>query len=114
MRLAGAYFCVVAVQLLAEDLEFGMGAWFFPSGMIGGPPSLFWTCWEFLKDILIVVIGVYLLFGGAWIVERAFPYRGLCCIRCGYNLRGSPGPQCPECGTFRPSETVDSVPTGHS
>jgi hypothetical protein len=21
------------------------------------------------------------------------------CLRCGYDLRGSPGPRCPECGT---------------
>ena len=47
-----------------------------------------------------LAVGVYLLFGGTWLLNRIF--RGLehnRCAKCGFNLTGlDDGAVCPECG----------------
>ncbi len=34
--------------------------------------------------------------------RRAAAARDTCCVNCGYDMRGSPGPVCPECGSATP------------
>lgn len=45
------------------------------------------------------------------VVRRAMRDVGVpICVGCGYDLRASPGPRCPECGyPFNPAETPDTI-----
>ena len=44
-------------------------------------------------------IGLYLLFGGGWIVTRCMREIRDRCIACGYDLSAATGEVCTECGT---------------
>jgi predicted amidophosphoribosyltransferase len=47
--------------------------------------------------------GLYLFFGGKWIVDLAIPGNRPYCQECGYDLTGAHRDRCPECDTpFRP------------
>lgn len=46
-----------------------------------------------------VGIGLYLFFGGEWIVNLAIPNNRPYCQECGYDLSHAEKERCPECGT---------------
>jgi hypothetical protein len=46
-----------------------------------------------------IAIGLYLFFGGRWVVDRAIPSNRPYCPECGYELTHTAGDACPECGT---------------
>ena len=55
-----------------------------------------------------VAAGLYLFFGGEWIVNKAIPSNRAYCHECGYMLKNLTGNKCPECDTpFR----ADPAPT---
>lgn len=69
------------------------------------------------RSLLEVVLGAYLLLGGRWIVNLAFPLGGNRCEECGYSLRGIKGTRCPECGApFRSAEMAEGpgTPSNHA
>jgi len=43
-------------------------------------------------------IGVYLLFGGGWIINRCLAELQHNCVSCGYDISASVGDACSECG----------------
>ncbi len=82
--------------------SFGLGGSGFPydllevlgyallTGLIGG--------------IARLVIGAYLLFGGAKLVNLCIPSNRPYCPHCGYDVRGAGDDVCPECGVRLPAE----------
>jgi hypothetical protein len=60
-----------------------------------------------------LALGTYLFFGGKWLVDRAIPTNRPYCPECGYDLTGTAGNRCPECGTpFRRQDLVLGEPGG--
>ena len=54
-------------------------------------------------------IGLYLLLGGAWLVNKCIPSNRPYCPECGYDLSSSKGSgRCPECGVPIPSDITSS------
>ncbi len=52
-----------------------------------------------LPDLAVFAFGMYLFFGGAWIVNKCIPSNKPYCAECGYDLSQSTGERCAECGT---------------
>jgi hypothetical protein len=57
-----------------------------------------WTTAAFPLWLPTLVFGVWPGVSLVLWVDRRRHLRGGCCGECGYDLRGSPGPGCPECG----------------
>ena len=58
------------------------------------------TIWlQLAGAFLQVAVGLYLFFGGKWIVNLAIPGNRPYCPECAYDLTGTPVGRCPECGT---------------
>lgn len=71
------------------------------SGTLGGGGGFDWyfQVIQFVHPIGALVLGLYLFFGGRWIVNLAIPSNRPYCHECGYELRGLPAEgECPECG----------------
>lgn len=53
--------------------------------------------------LLQAALGLYLFFGGDWVVNKAIPSNRPYCPECGYELSRAPGARCPECGVAKPA-----------
>jgi predicted amidophosphoribosyltransferase len=53
---------------------------------------------QIIRYSLQIAIGVYLVFGAPWLVNRFIPSNRPYCIECGYDLSKSNSANCPECG----------------
>lgn len=60
---------------------------------------LFYSMLQMIAALAPALLGLYLFFGGEWIVNKAIPSNRPYCPECGYDLSRSSGPRCPECGT---------------
>ena len=74
----------------------------------GMPTGYFWwtTFAPLVEHLGLVVIGLYLLFGGEWVVDKCIPSNRPYCPECGYDLSRASGERCPECGVSLPNVTV--------
>ena len=73
-------------------------------------PAGWWYVGSCIGSVAQILVGLYLLFGGRWIVDRAIPSNRPYCHECAYELTGLP-PEgvCPECGTpYRHEKTADT------
>ena len=83
-----------------QSIAPGLTVWsYYPwSSMLFGP-------------IAQIIASLYLFFGGKWIVDRAIPSNRPYCHECGYDLTGSIGHVCNECGTpFRAAAAEPVIP----
>jgi hypothetical protein len=60
-----------------------------------------------LPQVLQALLGVYLFFGGDWIVNKVIPSNRPYCPECGYDLSHNLGTKCVECGIILPSDLYD-------
>jgi hypothetical protein len=89
-------------QILEASPQSGAG-WTGPSRLW----EMFW--YAVSSSSLQVLVGLYLLFGGKWIVNLCIPSNRPYCPECGYQLSLSSRGNCPECGTTLPiSITVEN------
>ena len=52
------------------------------------------------------VLGLYLFFGGHWVINKCIPSNRPYCPECGYDLsHNSPLTNCPECGVTLPAHS---------
>jgi hypothetical protein len=74
---------------------FGFGDMYYEPGFWLSLPA---------QHLAQVGVGLYLFFGGRWIVDKAIPGNRPYCHECGYDLRHCGSNCCPECGTeFKPA-----------
>ncbi len=76
--------------------------------VIDGISLLFMTHEDPLPGLWRLATGVYLLFGGRFIVNVAFPMRLRRCQDCGYDLIDGATGQCPGCGITVPAMAESS------
>lgn len=63
-------------------------------------PGIFARFWRYGRALIEIILGLYLFFGGKWIVNKAIPSNRHYCHECAYELRNLTSNRCPECGTF--------------
>lgn len=106
MKFLGVYFFFEGTTRLISCIDSVLGLILPPFGI-----------WSFgtygtnqaLASLAGMVIGLYLFFGGRWIVDRAIPGNRNYCHECGYDLTGNLQGICSECGTaFRVPEATDT------
>ncbi len=98
-----------------------LGVYFAVWGITGFLSGVFWILFDlwvyeslynwsprygFTDSIVRIGIGLYLFFGGKWIVDKAIPGNRPYCFECGYDLTGAADSRCSECGTPFKSEDV--------
>ena len=109
LKLIGVYLVAMALASAATH-AMNLIARHGRMGPVGSWPVLVW--FPLAGSAVKAAIGLYLFFGGRWIINLAIPGNRPYCPECGYDLSGSPGGRCPECGTAVPSDDVLSVRTG--
>lgn len=92
--------------------------WTFVSnyGSVGGAGSTMFGPEDLFQVLMIlgpavqVLLGLYLLFGGTWLVDRCIPSNRPYCPNCGYDLSHNTGARCSECGvTLPPRDPADTI-----
>lgn len=64
---------------------------------MGSNTSVFF--FQLASPIVQIALGLYLFFGGEWVVNKAIPSNRPYCPECGYDLSGAVSSRCPECDT---------------
>lgn len=86
----------------AEVAAFPLAVYTFLGGLIGAGAGaalvLLWDVPDWVGlPVIVVFIALGFVVGAVRLKPPRFDYTH--CVECGYDLRGSPGPRCPECGT---------------
>lgn len=81
-----------AMQVMAYSLD--------QSSFGGGLPLWAWI--SGLSQVIPLAVGLYLFFGGDWIVNKAIPSNRPYCADCGYDLSKNTADRCQECGAATP------------
>jgi hypothetical protein len=103
VRLMGVYFLGFGVlRVFAVIVELIM---MLTNSRRGSMTGLSWLYWAF-DPIGYLVVGGYLFLGSKWVVDKLIPSNRPYCHECGYDLTGTVGNVCGECGTaFKPIVT---------
>ena len=114
LKAIGVWLGITGLVHSVEGLCYAL-IWFLDSGSFG--TSIKSASIYLAGGLLEFVAGLYLFFGGKWIVNRAIPGNRPYCPECGYDLTGNQSGHCTECGTSLPparsrTEHHDQGPTG--
>lgn len=69
-----------------------------PSGSNTVFESAVWFALRVVQFLSSAMVGVYLVFGGKWLLNTIIPPDRPYCMECGYDLSHTHGAYCPECG----------------
>ena len=100
----------LGIYLIATNLN-GLamvGLWIAQVGLanisssVSSPSPIPGEVWlQLLPPAIPIAIGIYLLFGGKWLVNFCIPSNRPYCPDCGYDVSGATE-RCPECGAALP------------
>jgi hypothetical protein len=102
MKAIGVLLIGLSLPMLAQHLggfmrmyntQGGLGTW--------AAPISIWEhlLWLLIGYVLQLAFGLYLLFGGRWLVNLCIPSNRPYCPECGYDLsHNKEAARCPECG----------------
>jgi|GEM_PF-4191491 len=106
--------CTVAGLFGAAPMIF-MGLWRLVSPFLGPSAqgtTIFsgldfgWYLWQGGASVVQIGLGLYLLFGARWLIDRIAGEATGGCRACGYPVDES-NPACPECGTPDPGKKTN-------
>jgi len=91
----------VRETIMILDAAFGgaLSGGALPYSMVPGHLLLSWSL-QILPTLTQLGVGIYLVVGGAWIVNKCIPSNRPYCPECGYDLshHAASASNCPECG----------------
>ena len=102
LKLLGVWMFLGGVTGAIQDAVQVVGFLYRPAGFAGAMP---WYAWVgFSSGPVSIFLGLYLFFGGEWIVNKAIPSNRPYCGDCGYDLSKNTASYCPECGATAPRD----------
>ncbi len=98
---------VLTIGVAIPNLVWGVPVAMQWAAGIGGRPPAVYELGQIAAGIAPVAFGLYLFFGGEWIVNIAIPSNRPYCPNCGYDVSKATSGRCPECGVALPTDSSE-------